>query len=659
MVGSKTLGLTGRNEVTSTRCYQPGGLHQLPIFMAMTDLEKLLSTRTLAGLRAELSSGKVPAGPAQAQQVADHARSLSVAPQVLRVGFVHTYTSDLLDPWVRMAGAVQGVEVQTYHAPYGLALQEAAPQSGLAGHQPHVTVLLLQREDLHPELSRPVTGLGVAGQARVRSQAIERLAEIVSLFRAQQVGHLVVSFLPRLAGPTLGLYDPLSDTSEGAWWAGFKSEFGQWLRGHAPSSLLLDLDEVLSQVGRANFFDQRFWYSARFPFASGAARELSRRIVAVGMTLLAPKAKVLVLDADNTLWGGVVGEDGIEGIKLGPDYPGNVFVDFQRRILDFQQRGLILAMCSKNNAADVDQVLKEHPHQLLRDEHFAARRVNWAPKAENLVALAKELNLGLDSFIFVDDSDHECAAVRHALPQVEVIQVPGRPTEITTCLDQVARLEVLSLTSEDLAKTEMYAQERRRRELMDDAGDGAAGSYLARLGMKMSVRFDAAAHVPRLAQLTQKTNQFNLTTRRYDEAQMHTFQRDKNWWVADFSLADVFGDSGIVGLALVQLLPARVARIDTFLMSCRVIGREAEGAFLHTILRQLAERGIWHVTAEYRPTAKNDLVRNFLPEQGFEPSDDGQYHLDLSTTPPKGAEDFPIQIFLAAAATSQPMQTVP
>lgn len=627
--------------------------------MAMTDLDKLLNTRSLAGLRAELSAGRLPLGPAQALQIAEHAKSLGGSPQVLRLGFVHTYTSDLLDPWVRMAGAVQGVEVQAYHAPYGLALQEAAPQSGLVTHQPHVTVLLLQREDLHPDLARPITGLGADGLARLRTQALQRVTEIVSIFRAQPVGHLVVSFLPRMTGPSLGLYDPLSDASESAWWAGFKSEFGHWLRAHAPSSLLLDLDEVLLQVGRAHFFDPRFWYSARFPFASGAAFELSRRLVAVGMTLLQPKAKVLVLDADNTLWGGIVGEDGFDGIRLGPDYPGNVYVDFQRRILDFQQRGLILAMCSKNNAADVDQVLRDHPHQVLRDEHFAARRVNWEPKVENLKSLADELNLGLDSFIFVDDSDHECAAVRHGLPQVEVIQVPARATDIATCLDQVARLEVLSLTREDLAKTEMYAQERRRRELMSDAPGDTAGSYLARLGMKMTVRLDAAANVPRLAQLTQKTNQFNLTTRRYDEAQMRAFQRDSSWWVADFSLADVFGDSGIVGLALVQLQSAESARIDNFLMSCRVIGREAEGAFLHTVLRRLADRGVRRVTAQYLPTAKNDLVRNFLPEQGFQHLGDGHYRLDLSATPPKGEDAFPIQIQLAAPADSQPMQTVP
>ena len=618
-------------------------------FMAMTDLDKLLATPTLARLRAELSTGKGPASPAQAQQIAAHARSLVPAAQALRIGFVHTYTSDLLDPWIGMAGAAQGVDVQAYHAPYGLALQEISPQSGLVHHQPHVTVLLLQREDLHPELSRPITGMGAVGQAQLRGEAMQRVQEIASLFREQAVGHLVVTFLPRLAGPTLGLYDAQSDTSEGVWWATFKAEFGQWLRNSVPSSLFLDLDEVLLQVGRADFFDRRFWYSARFPFASGAARELSRRIVAIGMALLRPNAKVLVLDADNTLWGGIIGEDGIDGIKLGPDYPGNVFVDFQRRILDFQQRGMILAMCSKNNAADVDEVLKEHPHQVLRAEHFAAHRINWLPKADNLASLAQELNLGLDSFIFVDDSDHECAAVRHALPQVEVIQVPSRPTEIATCLDQVARLEILSLTSEDLAKTELYAQDRRRRELMGDVGGAAAGDYLARLGMKMSIRVDAAANVPRLAQLTQKTNQFNLTTRRYDEVQMRGFMCDGNWWVVDFSLADVFGDSGVVGLALVQLQSAQTARIDTFLMSCRVIGREAEAAFLHTVFRRLAERGIEEVTAEYLPSAKNELVKKFLPDQGFEPLGDGRYRRDLRTAPPRAESEFPIQIQITAA----------
>ena len=355
----------------------------------MTDLERLLAISNLAQLRAEVSAGKPPAGPAQAQQVAAHAKTLAGTAKPLRLAFVHTYTSDLLDPWLNLAGALQGLEVQAYHAPYGLALQEAAPDSALVKHQPHATVLLLQREDLHPGLSRPIVGLDVAAQAALRAQALERVREIVGLWRAQKVGHLILTFLPAIANPALGIYDTQAQNSEAAWWGGFKAELGSWMRS-VPAALFLDLDDTLAQVGRAQFFDRRFWYSSRFPFASEAARLVARSIVGIGVVLATPRAKVLVLDADNTMWGGVVGEDGFDGIKLGPDYPGNIFVDLQRRILDFQQRGLILAICSKNNAADVAQVLEQHPHQLLRDKHFAARRVNWVTKPENLKSLAEE-----------------------------------------------------------------------------------------------------------------------------------------------------------------------------------------------------------------------------------------------------------------------------
>jgi FkbH-like protein len=346
------------------------------------------------------------------------------------------------------------------------------------------------------------------------------------------------------------------------------------------------------------------------------------------------------------MWGGIIGEDGIDGIALGPDYPGNLFVAFQRRILDFQQRGFLLALCSKNNPADLDQVLKEHPHQLLRDVHFAARRVNWLPKPDNLKSLAAELNLGLDSFIFVDDSDHECAAVRQQLPQVEVIQTPARPVEVPECLEHVARLEILTLTAEDSAKTEMYAQERLRRELKDkvDASGVGADDYLASLQMKMLVSIDKASHVPRLSQMTLKTNQFNLTTRRYQEQLVGELVADANWLVADFALADVFGNSGIAGLAMVRRVNAGTAELDTFLMSCRVIGRQAEDAFMQFLLDHLAEQGLTELVADYLPTAKNDMVRSFLPEQGFQLRADGRFVRQLTKPSPPPARRFPIQV---------------
>jgi FkbH-like protein len=619
---------------------------------AKPEFDAILRVRSRDALQGALWRWPLPLTLPQAEQVRAHAMSLDPPPQPLRLGVVHTYTSDLLQPWLAFEAACEGFDLQAYHAPYGLAMNEAAPDSRLVAFQPDICLLMLRREDLHPDLSAPIVHLGAERLAALREESLARLREIVSAFRAQPVGQIVVSLLPSPLPASLGHYDLQAAASEAQWWLGLKTALTRWLRDHCPASTFVDLDDVATRVGTQSFFDHRYWYSARYPFSAPAAAEFARRVVVVGVLLKQPRAKVLVLDADNTLWGGIVGEDGFDGIAIGPDYPGNAYLDFQRRILDFQQRGLVLAMCSKNNPADVEQVLRDHTHQLLRDGHFAARRVNWTPKAENLRSLAEELNLGLDSFIFVDDSDHECAAVRHALPQVQVVQVPARAVDVPGCLDRVARLEVLSLTSEDLAKTHMYAQERKRREILEGAAQPGGGDYLARLQMKMRVGVDPLPHLARLSQLTKKTNQFNLTTRRYDEQQVRAFIDGADTLVLDFSLADTFGDSGIVGLAIWRLRGAQ-AELDTFLMSCRVIGRLAETAFLEAGLRLLAARGVTELVADYLPTAKNDLVREFLPQHRFAASADGRFHRSLLSEPPAPAERFPIEVAVEAAARAE------
>jgi FkbH-like protein len=239
--------------------------------------------------------------------------------------------------------------------------------------------------------------------------------------------------------------------------------------------------------------------------------------------------KCVVLDADNTLWGGIVGEDGLDGLALGPEYPGSVYVDFQHRLLALQQRGVLLALCSRNNLDDVLAVLRTHPHQLLREAHFAALRVNWEPKSGNLRALAAELNLGLDAFALVDDSPHERAEVAAALPDVEVVPFPAQLVDLPHCLDELPRLEILALTEEDRRRTALYAGERARRAAGGEAGDVEA--YLRSLAMVMTIAVDAPRHLPRIAQLTQKTNQFNLTTRRYGEDDVRRMLDDPTgWW---------------------------------------------------------------------------------------------------------------------------------
>ena len=620
---------------------------------AQPRFDDILRASSRDALQDALWRSTTPLTLPQAEQVRAHALTIGPGPQPLRLGVVHTYTSELLEPWIAFQAACEGFELQAYHAPYGLAMNEAQPGSKLVAFKPDISLLMLRREDLHPDLLASIVNLGAERLAALREQSLARLREIVGAFRAHPVGQIVITLLPSPLPATLGQYDLESGTSEAQWWLRLKTKFTCWLREHCPASTFIDLDEIAARIGQQAFFDPRYWYSARYPFSAPAAAEFARRIAVVGVLLKQPRAKVLVLDADNTLWGGIVGEDGFDGIAIGPDYPGNAYLDFQRRLLDFQQRGIVLAMCSKNNLADVDQVLNDHTHQLLRDGHFAARRVNWIPKAENLRSLAEELNLGLDSFIVVDDSDHECAAVRHALPQVQVVQVPSRAVDVPGCLDRVARLEVLSLTKEDLAKTEMYAQERQRRQIMEAGEQRGSGDYLSRLQMKMRIGVDPLPHLARLSQLTKKTNQFNLTTRRYDEQQVRGFMDDANTLVLDFSLADTFGDSGIVGLAIWRQQGTR-AELDTFLMSCRVIGRLAETAFLEAGLRLLAARHVTELVADFLPTAKNDLVREFLPQHRFTLGADGRYQRRLADEPPAPADRFPIEVVLDTAAPPAP-----
>jgi FkbH-like protein len=612
-------------------------------------LNTWLGLESRAQLAQALGASRAEITLPQARRLTGRLEELEGAGHPLRLAIVHSYTSDLLDPWLGLEAAIQGLGLDTYHAPYGFVRQEAEPGSGLDRHTPDLTLLLLQREDLHPDLAAPLAVRDADERAALQQAAAEGLLGTVGRFRALVPGQVLVTLLPALHGPGLGLFDAHSDRSELAWWAGLKQALTAGLRERFHGTLFLDLDAALCDIGRPDYFDPRLWYSARFPFTPAAARDLARRVIAIGAALKYPKAKVIALDADNTLWGGIIGEDGLNGIALGPDYPGNCYAAFQRRLLDYQSRGLILALCSKNNPADLDQVLAEHPHQLLRDGHFAARRVNWEPKPANLAALAEELSLGLDSFVFVDDSDHECAAVRHALPQVTVVQVPKNPLEVPGCLDRLARLEVLSLTSEDLAKTRLYAEERRRRDRARqmDAGGGGLDEYLHSLGMRMRIVINDASHLARLAQLTNKTNQFNLTTRRYDEQRMQAFLDADDHWVAHFSLADVFGDSGVVGLAIARRLDGELAELDTLLMSCRVIGRRAESAFLESLLRLLAEAGITQVVADYLPTAKNGLAEGFLPKHGFIATADGRFLRDLAQAPPRPAADFPIAVELA------------
>jgi FkbH-like protein len=590
-------------------------------------LDRALAAPDRVALRAALTP-RTALAPAAVARLTQRLRSFAAPRTPLRLAVLRTYTTELLRPYWIFEALLEGFELDLYEAPYGSVWTETDPASGLRAHRPELTVVSLRWEDLDPRLAAPLQGLDAGERERLATDAVAQLAAALSALRAATPGTIVLTLLPRRFAAELGAYDAMAEHSEAGFRADLKRALAARLRAELPGVYFDDLDVLLEQHGRASLLDRRLWQTSRFPFSTAGAQVVARHLLRYAVLAARGPLKCIALDADNTLWGGIVGEDGPDGLALGPEYPGTVYVDFQRRLLELQQRGVLLALCSKNNLDDALAVLRHHPHQLLRESHFAALRVNWEPKSANLRALAAELNLGLDAFAFVDDSPHERAEVAAALPMVEVVPFPAQLVDLPHCLDEQPRLEILALTDEDRRRTALYAGERARKVAAGQAGD--VESYLRSLGMVMTVGVDRSRHLARIAQLTQKTNQFNLTTRRYGEDDVRRMLDDPDWLVADFSLADAFGDSGLVGVALVRGVGGAAAEIDTFLMSCRVIGRRAESAFLAWLLETLAARGVRRVGARYIETAKNALVREFWPAHGFSAGAAGDFSRDLS-----------------------------
>jgi len=377
----------------------------------------------------------------------------------------------------------------------------------------------------------------------------------------------------------------------------------------------VDLDACRARVGVKGFYDQRYWHIGHAPYSREAYREIAYEDFKYIRALKSKNKKCLVLDCDNTLWGGIVGEDGLDKISLSKTNPGSAYYEFQQEILNLYDRGVILAVCSKNNEADVWEVFRSHPDMVLRQEHIAAAQINWDDKATNIRRIADELNIGTDSMVFVDDNEFELGLLRQSLPDVEVLSLAGRsPVEYRSMLAECGLFDALNMTEEDRKRGRMYKEEAQRKKSVELAVD--IPTYLRSLGMVASVRLLDEFAVSRVSQLTQRTNQFNLTTRRYTEDDIRSFLKDEKAQAVTLELKDRFGDMGMVGACILRFQPDH-AEIDTLLLSCRAFGRRAEEILLNRALQLARDRGAKHVKAQYSATVKNVIVRDFYEQHGF------------------------------------------
>lgn len=383
-----------------------------------------------------------------------------------------------------------------------------------------------------------------------------------------------------------------------------------------PNVRFIDFGEYLAGFGNSEWMSWRFYFISQMimspAVSSGFHDWLTKRICQIK----GQRKKCLVLDLDNTLWGGILGEDGIDGIKIGGDYPGNAFLYFQEALIELSKKGVILTVCSKNNEKDVTEAWEKNPFISLNRDYISAYRINWNNKADNIRELAKELNIGLDSMVFVDDNPTERELVSQTLPMVCVPEFPKKPYDLMTFYQHLVSdyFRIYELTEEDRNKTAQYKANARRAASRQQFTD--LTSFIRSLEIEIDIIPADSFNIPRIAQMTQKTNQFNLTTRRYTEADVRNHIKN-GCDVFCISVKDKFGDNGITGAIIIEN-EGDGASIDSLLLSCRILGKNIEDAFVKSVINMLFDRGVRKIKALYIPTAKNSQVANFYERLGFE-----------------------------------------
>ena len=378
----------------------------------------------------------------------------------------------------------------------------------------------------------------------------------------------------------------------------------------------INSNSLCARVGEANFYDHVRSISSASPYTVSGLKAFALEFSKYIRALKGSVKKCIILDCDNTLWKGIVGESDVSNLKVGKaGYPSEAFSKFQLFVKLLSSKGIIIALCSKNNEEDVWAVFDKHPGMELIKDDITTYRINWTNKADNIKAIADDLNLGLDALVFVDDSEFECNLILETLPEVDVIQMSDNPLETIQEIIERGLFDQYTITDEDKKRKSMYAREVKRKETQTGIIDLQA--YLKCLKIKVNIVVDDAKNIPRISQLTQKTNQFNCTTKRYSEAKISAFMESNDNNVFSLQIEDKFGDLGIVGVIVTNLLNKNDVQIDTLLMSCRALGRQIESVFLNEVCLYFKQNGISSITSTYIPTKKNAQVRHFFTENNF------------------------------------------
>ena len=536
----------------------------------------------------------------------------------LKVAILSSFTLNGLDETFHVKCSEIGIRYQSYVADYNQYNQEILnPKSNFYNFSPDVTFLILDIRSLLGDYFYFPYSISSAERKSLVKEKINELENLILQFKNNSSSTLVITNFNIPSYSPNGIIETKSEF-------GFHEmihEINESLRNivkNQNSIYVYDFNQFVSKYGEKNIFDYRQFHLGSIQIAFNYIPYFAYELMSYVKTMLGVSRKCIVLDLDNTLWGGIVGEDGFDGIELDQTSNGKAFVEFQKQLLSLWQQGIILAINSKNNFDDAMKVIREHPDMILREKHFASIQINWDDKAQNIKQIAEEINIGLNSIVFFDDDKLNQERIKQEFPEVLTVDMPNDPSQYSSILTNLNDFNALQRTEEDTKRGVMYAQQRQRKQFENTVSN--LDQFLKQMDIKVKIKQSNGFLIPRISQLTLKTNQFNLTTRRYQEEEIRKFSKDENFEVGCAQVLDKFGDNGITGAYIVKKNETNWI-LDTFLLSCRVMGRGVEDAMLSHILKDAKNNGIEEFKAEFIPTLKNKPAENFLSDFGFRKHD--------------------------------------
>jgi FkbH-like protein len=556
----------------------------------------------------------------------------------LRIGLAATFTVDALVPMLGTALLDCGFSPDLKLAEYNQLFQFCLDHVSQVGKDRDVIILIWRIEDLLANSYKDFV-FGDRGAIAAAHDGIDEFVRALAQLRKTFGGMLIVSLPPFPAGTVVDLLDLDNASNAGLFHRNILSYFAERVIS-AGQIRLVDLDALQRDFGARASFDPRKWSLYKQPYTEPFLWQMGLligRIIHAGKG--APK-KCVVLDCDNTLWGGIVGEDGLGGIALGQDFPGSGFRDLQLFMLYLRSQGVLLALASKNNESEVWQVFDSHDGMVLRRGHISAWRINWERKTSNLQAIADQLNIGIDSLVFIDDNPFETEQATAS--GATVVTLDTDPARMVAAIKALRLFDKLEVTKEDSKRAEMFQAASKRTASI--SGALSKEEFAATLQLRVALHEASESQLGRVAQLINKTNQFNLSTIRRSTEEVATLHASPDWVIYALSVWDKFGEYGLVGVAIVQKENDRWF-IDTFLLSCRVLARGIETALLARIGEDARSAGAKAIEAAFVPTAKNEPAASFLPEHGFTSLDGRNFTISIDDAP-----EWPAYITVASAS---------